>query len=233
MASIAAKYQVGQELALSLKPMKVAGLVQDDAGNGQLITRYTLAAPTGPLILQEDGDAHALLRPFPPAAQPTAEGSTVSVMGEKYELGTVRKLKTLGVAGEPPPGTPKAPLLLSALFKGNMGTLLREVVPGVAAQAYFLVKPVGKDELLTGEELAKLREAERVVAELNAQAVESEAAESAQKPWVKAAVWIVIILVIVGLVYACSGSSDDSSSSSSSSSHSVRTGTGSHGHGGK
>lgn len=232
MATADTTFQLGQELELTGKPMKVAGIAQFDDGSGQPITRYSLAGPAGAaVILQDDAGTISMLRPFPPAAAPTAEGSTVTVMGEKYTLAGVRKLKLTASAGDPPAGTPKAPLVLSGLFKGNMGTLLREVVPGVAAQSYFLVKPIGQGELLTGEELALRREAERVVAEMNAQAAESDAEETAQKPLAKIGGWIVAILVIAALVYACSGD-DDSSSSSSSSGHTVRGST-SHGHGGK
>ena len=230
MQPTASRFQLGQELALSGKPMKVAGLAQYDAGDGQIVTRYMLAGAAGAaIILQEDGGAIAMLRPFPPAALPVAEGSTVTVMGEKYALAGVRKLKALAASGELPAGTPRAPLVLSGRFEGKMGLLLREMVPGTAAQTYFLVKPVAKDDLLTGEELAQRLEAERVVAEIQAEADESDAAASKQKPLVKAGVWIVMILVVVALVYACSGSDDDSSSSSGS----VRVGTGSHSHGGK
>lgn len=222
------RFQLGQELELGGKPMKVAGLLQFDDGSGQAITRYALAGPAGAsVILQEEAGVVSMLRPFPPAAAPTAEGSTVTVMGEKYELAGVRKLKLGATSGELPAGTPKAPLVLSGLFKGKMGTLIREVVPGAAAQAYFLVKPVAQGELLTGEELAQRLEAERIVAELNAQTAEAEAEEGAQKPLAKIGGWIVAILVIGALVYACSG--DDESSSSGS----VRVGTGSHSHGGK
>jgi hypothetical protein len=228
MATAASRFQVGEELALAGKPMKVAGLVQYDTGS-EAITRYTLAGDAGAaVILQEEGGAHAILRPFPPAAAPVAEGSTVTVVGEKYALAGVRKLKTIAASGQHAAELANAPLVLSGVFKGNMGTLLREVVPGAAAQSYFLVKQIARNELLNGAELAQQLEAERIVAELNAQAAESEADESEQKPLAKIGSWVVAILVIVALVWACSGDDDDSSSSGS-----VRVGTGSHSHGGK
>lgn len=227
MAAVPPRFQVGAELALTGKPMIVAGLLQYDTG-AETITRYTLTGAAGAsVILQEEAGAHALLRPFPPAAAPTAEGSTVTVMGEKYELSGVRKLKTVAASGQHAAELVNAPLVLSGVFKGNMGTLLREVVPGAAAQAYFLVKQIAKNELLSGEELAEQLAAERMVAELNAQVAEAEEEETRQKPLAKVASWVVTILVIVGLVWACSG--DDESSSSGS----VRVGTGSHSHGGK
>ncbi len=222
------KFRAGEVLALSDKPMRVAGLAQYDAGDGKTITRYLLADAAGAtLILQEEGGVFALLRPFPPAAPPVAEGSTVSVMGEKYALAGVRKLKTVATSGDPSAGLPKAPLVLSGRFDGKMGTLLRELVPGAPAQTYFFVKPVAKDDLLTEEELTKRIEAERIAAEVQAQSDESDASASSQKPWAKAAGWIVMILVVVALVYACSDDDD------SSSSHGIRVGTGSHSHGGK
>lgn len=227
MATVAAKFQVGQDLLFTGKPMRVTGLVRYDAGDGKVITRYALSAPGGPLILQDDGATLSLLRPFPAAAPPVAEGSNVSVMGEKYALAGVRRLKTAGATGEPIPGAPKAPLVLSGLLQGKMGSLLREVVPGAAAQTYFLVKPVAKEDVLTGEELAQRLEDERVAAEMSAQAAESEEAEAEQKPLAKIGGWVVTVLVIVGLVWACSG--DDESSSSGS----VRVGTGHFSHGGK
>lgn len=226
MATVAPRFAVGQDLLFTGKPMRIAGLVQYDAGDGKVVTRYALSAPGGPLVLQEDGATLSLLRPFPAAAPPVAEGSTVSVMGEKYALAGVRKLKAAGAAGEAIPGVPKAPLVLSGLFEGKMGSLLREVVPGAAAQAFFLVKPVAKEDVLTGEELAQRMEAERVVAEMNAQAAEAEEEESAQKPLAKIGSWVVAILVIVALVWACSGDDDSSSGS-------VRVGTGHYSHGGK
>jgi hypothetical protein len=225
------KFNPGEDLSLSGKPMKVSGLVQYDAGDGKIVNRYLLFGPGSSLVLQEEDASFSLLRPFPAAAPPEAEGNTVSVMGEKYTLGGVRRLKVVGAAGDPPGGAPKGPLLLSAQFAGTMGSLLRELVPGKPEQTYYFVKPVGKDELLTGEELAKRIEGERLAAEVAEQADESEATAKSQGPMVKVAVWVVAILVIGGLVYACSGSDDDSSSSSSGGS--VRVGTGSHGHGGK
>lgn len=229
-----AKFKVDEELTLSGKPVRVAGLVQYEPAADQVITRYQLMGSGGGLVLQEDPSVGlALLRPFPPAAAPEAAGNTVTVMGEKYLLGAVRRLKVLGAAGSPPGGAPKAPLLLSALFEGKMGVLFRELVPGAAAQTYYFVKQLAPNEVLSGEELAKQREGERIAAEVMEQAEEAEAAEKKEKPLAKVAVWIVAILVIGGLVYACSGDDESSSSSSSSSSrYSVRFGSDDGHHGG-
>lgn len=225
------KFKLDEEVVLSGKPMRVAGLVQYEAGNDQLVTRYLLAEPTGaPVILQEDSGGLSMLRPFPPAAQPVAAGSTVTVMGEKYALAGVRKLKVLGAAGQPPGGTPRAPLLLSGLFGGPMGSLVREMAPGAAAQAFFSLKPVPAEDVLSGEQVAKKQEAERMAADLKAQAADEEDTAAAGNPLTKAAVWIVMILVVVGLGFACSGSEDEGSSSSGSARSSVHVGGG---HGGK
>ena len=227
MALAPSKFGLDEDVSLAGKPMRVAGLMQFDAGNDQLITRYLLADETGaPVVLQEEGGKLAMLRPFPAAAAPEAAGNTVTVMGEKYTLAGVRKLKVLGASGQAPGETPTAGLLLSGLFDGNMGSLLRELVPGATAQAYFLLKPMGNDDVLSGEALAKRKEGERIAAEVMAQSQESEEEEAKEKPMVKVAVWIVVILVVVGLGYACSGDDDDSPSSSSSSGHSVRVGGG-------
>lgn len=150
-------------------------------------------------------------------------------MGEKYTLGAVRRLKVLGAAGEAPGGVAKAPLLLSGVFEGANGVIFRELVPGATAQAYYFVKQLAPSEVLSGAELAKRREGERLAAEVVEQAEEADATEKKEKPLAKVAVWIVAVLVVGGLVYACSGSDDESSSSSSRTS--VRFGSGSHGGG--
>ena len=230
MALKPSKFKLEDEVILSGKAMRVAGLVQYEAGSEQVVTRYLLSEATGaPVILQEDSAGLSMLRPFPPAAPPVAAGNIVTVMGEKYTLAGVRKLKVVGASGRPPGGAPKAPLLLSGMFNGGMGSLVREMVPGAPAQVFFSVKPVPKDDVLSGDEMAKRQEAERAAADLQAQAEEAEDSGAAKNPLLKAAVWIVMILVVVGLGFACSSSEDDGSSSSSSSGRSVRVGGGSHG----
>jgi hypothetical protein len=213
-------------LVVSGKAMAVAGIVQYEAADGRIVTRYQLTGSGTSLVLQEDRGNLALLRPFPPAAAPAAEGNTVSVMGEKYTLGGVNKLKVLGAVGDPPGGVPKAPLLLSAQFDGNMGVLLRELVPGKPEQTYYLVKPFKRDEILTGPELEKRIEAERVAAEAAAEHEEAGSTGESGGWLAKLGTWAVMILVVGGLAYACSDDDD-------SYGHSVRVGTGSHGHGGK
>jgi hypothetical protein len=231
MAAVPPKFQVEEEVSLAGRMLRIAGLVQYDMGDDNVVTRYSLVDPTGAaVILQQEGGNFSMLRPFPPAAAPTAEGSSVSVMGEKYNLAGVRKMKMLGASGKPPAESPQAPLTLSGVFEGKMGRLLREMVPGAKAQSYFLVKPVQKDELLSGQELAHKQDQDRVAAQAMAQVQEVEDAEEEEKPFAKFASWAVSLAVIFALAWACSGDDDDSSSSSGG--HSVRIGSGSHSHGG-
>ena len=137
MSLAPAKFKLDEEISFSGKPMRVAGFVQYEGANAQVSTRYQLVAATGaPVILEENGSQFSMLRPFPPTAQPQATGGTVMVMGAKYALAGVRKLKVLGSTGQPPGGPPKAPLVLSGLFEGEMGALVREMAPGAPAQTF-------------------------------------------------------------------------------------------------
>jgi hypothetical protein len=220
------KFQLDEEISLYGKPMLVAGRLQLESPDAKVTTRYTLADASGAsqLLEEEPENKFTLLRPFPPAAQPQASGNTVSVMGEKYTLGGVRRLKVIGTEGRSTGGA--GTLLLSGQFQGAMGALLREMVPGAPAQSFYSAKPVHPNELLGAAERAAQAEAERVAAEQKAQAGDEEEAEEGSKsgPIAKAVTWIVVILVIVGLVYACSG--DDESSSSGSARTSISTGGG-------
>ena len=111
MAAVPPKFQVEEEVSLAGRMLRIAGLVQYDLGDDNVVTRYSLVDPTGAaVILQQEGGNFSMLRPFPPAAAPTAEGSSVSVMGEKYNLAGVRKMKMLGASGKPPAESPQAPL---------------------------------------------------------------------------------------------------------------------------
>ena len=156
------KFKLDEEVSFCGKPMRVAGLVQFEGADAQLTTRYLLAEAAGaPQILEENGGKFSLLRPFPANAQPQAAGNTVNVMGEKYTLKGVRKMKVLGAAGQPPGGAPKAELLLSGLFEGPMGSLVREMAPGVATQVYYLMKSLDGGEVLSAAQHAAAMEAER------------------------------------------------------------------------
>ena len=229
MAAAPTKFQVQEEVSLAGRLLRIAGLVQYDLGDNNVVTRYSLVDPSGAaVIVQDEGGKLAMLRPFPPSAAPTADGSTVSVMGEKYNLAGVRKMKLLGTSGTPPAESPSAPLALSGVFQGKMGALLREMVPGGKAQSFFLVKPLQPSELLSGQELAQRVEHERVAAEALAQVEEADDAAEEEKPYAKFVSWAVMLVIMFALFYACSGSDDESSSGGS-----VRVGTGSHSHGGK
>ncbi len=203
MALRPAKFKLGEEISFAGKLMRVAGLVQFEDANAGLLTRYLLAEAAGaPLILEENGETFSLLRPFPPGAQPQATGGTITVMNEKYTLSDVRKLKVLGAAGQAPAGMPEAELLLSGVFAGEMGSLLRELPAGASTQVFFSSKPVGAGEVLSAEQRAAQQEAERLVAELQAQAEDEEKDSGKGKSLQTAAICCVILLVFLGLAYA-------------------------------
>lgn len=216
MALQPSKFKLDEEVSFAGKPMRVAGLVQLEAPDAQLATRYLLAGATGaPQIVEETGGKFSLLRAFPPASLPQASGNTVTVMGEKYTLKGVRKLKVLGAAGQAPGGASAAAVLLSGVFEGAMGSLLREIVPGASAQAFFSVKAVGAEDLQSAAELAEQQEVARLAAEDQAEA-EEETGSSGSGGLLKNILgWGFSILVIVGLGYACSGSDEEGSSSDS------------------
>lgn len=211
-----AKFKVDEEISFAGKPMRIAGYVQFEGANAQITTRYQLTADAGaPLILEDSGAAFALLRSFPPTAQPQAVGGTVMVMGEKYLLSGVRKFKVLGTVGQPPGGPPKADLLLSGLFEGQMGSLVREMTPGAGTQTFYSLKPVHADDVLSGAQLAAAQEAERLAAEFKANAQEEDGTAATGSRLTKATVWIVLIVVVAGLAFACSGADEDGGSSGS------------------
>jgi len=144
------------------KAMRVAGLVQLEGSSGQLTFRYLLSDGAGaPVLVEQAEDRYALLRPFPPAAEPQTAGSTVTVGEERYTLVGVRKLKVLEAIGQIPGAAPRTPLLLSGMFEGPMGTLMRELVPGADKQVYYLVKPLSTGDLLSGAAHAAFRAAVR------------------------------------------------------------------------
>ncbi len=112
-----------------------------EGASGQKTTRYVVEDESAaPLLLEEGEGRFALLRPFPVGAQPPASGNVVSVGKQKYTLVGVRKLTVLRGEGKAPGVRPKASLLLSGIFEGEAGTLMREMAPGSTRQIYFLVK---------------------------------------------------------------------------------------------
>jgi hypothetical protein len=144
------------------KPMRVAGRMLLEGASGQSTFRYLLSGGAGAPVLLEQAAAerYALLRPFPPAAQPHTAGNTVSVGKERYTLVGVRRLKVLETRGQVPGATPKTELLLSGMFEGPMGTLMREMVPGSAQQVYYLIKPLATGDLLSAAAHAAARKAQ-------------------------------------------------------------------------
>jgi hypothetical protein len=144
------------------KPMRVAGRMLLEGASGQSTFRYLLSGGSGAPVLLEQAAAerYALLRPFPPAAQPHTAGNTVTVGKERYTLVGVRRLKIRETRGQISGATPKTELLLSGMFEGPMGTLMREMVPGSDQQLYYLVKPLATGDLLSAAAHAAARKAQ-------------------------------------------------------------------------
>ena len=213
MALQPGRFSLDEEISFTGKPMRVAGLVQFEGADAKISTRYLLSEPAGaPLILEENGDRFSLLRPFLATAQPQVTGRALTVLGAKYALSGVRRLKVLGVAGQPPGGAPKAELLLSGQFEGATGTLMREMIPGASAQTFYSLKPVHADEVLSSAQRAAQLEAGRLAAVAKADAADDGDAAPGRSVFVKAAVWISIIIVVAGLGFACSGPDDGGNS---------------------
>ena len=143
------------------RPMRVAGRVRFEGSSGQLTFRYLLSDPTGaPVIIEEGEGRFAQLRSFPAGSRPRTVANTVSVGAEKYTLVGVRKLKVLDVSGNAPGVAVKATVIVSGVFEGPMGTLMRELVPGAAAQVYYLVKPLAAGEVVSAARFSADRDAE-------------------------------------------------------------------------
>jgi hypothetical protein len=203
-----ARFNLDEEVMLSGKPVRVAGYVQFEDPQAQLVTRYLLVAQAGPpQILEEHGDRLCLLRPFPPNATPVPAGNSIAVMGESYTRSSVRKLTVLGAAGEPPGGTPKAPVVLSGSFEGSMGTLLREIATGAeAGQVYYLAKPLDSADVLSSAQRAAQQRAIDTREEQRAAATEEEE-EAGARSWLTSAVGAGVALLVIGaLAYACTAS---------------------------
>ena len=160
MASQGEIFMLDEQVVFRGRPMRVTGRAQFEGASGQLTFRYQLSDPTGAPVILEEGDGRfALLRAFPPAARLQAVGDTVSVGAEKYTLVGVRKLTVLDTSGNVPGVAPKAPLFLSGIFEGPMGTLMREMVPGTATQVYYLLKPLAAGEVVSAAKYAADKDA--------------------------------------------------------------------------
>ena len=150
MAAGAEVFALDEQVVFRGRQMRVSGRVLFESSSGQSTYRYILADPTGAPVILEEGDGRfALLRPFPPAAHFKTAGDTIAVGAEKYKLAGVRRLKVVAVSGNPPGAAAKAPLLLSGVFEGLMGTLMREMVPGTGTQEYYLLKPLAEGDVLS------------------------------------------------------------------------------------
>jgi hypothetical protein len=145
------------------RPMRIAGRTLLEGASGQSTFRYLLSGGAGAPVLLEQaaGERIALLRPFPPAAEPQTAGNTVAVGKERYTLVGVRRLKVLEALGQSTGASPGAAMLLSGMFEGPAGTLMRELVPGSDKQVYYLVKPLAAGDLLSAKAHAAARETAR------------------------------------------------------------------------
>ena len=155
-------FKLDDTLHYAGRPMRVAGVMVLEGASGQRTTRYQLEDESGAPVLLEEGDGRfSLLRPFPPGALPPAAGNTVTVGKEKYTLVGVRKLVQVAAEGKAPAGRPKAALLLSGIFEGEAGTLMRELAPGSDGQVYYLVKTLDAGIVLTAKQHSAARDAAR------------------------------------------------------------------------
>ena len=153
-------FMLDEQVVFRDRPMRVTGRVQFEGSSGQLTFRYMLSDPAGPPVILEEGDGRfALMRALPSAASLQTANDTVTVGAEKYTLVGVRKLKVLDISGNAPGVAPKAVLILSGIFEGPMGTLMRELVPGTAVQVYYLLKPLTEGEIVSAAKYAAEKEA--------------------------------------------------------------------------
>lgn len=191
-----AKFRLGDGLSLAGRSVRVAGMVQYEDDGGAPVTRYLLVEAAGaPAVLEESAAGFALLGTFPANKQPAASGDSVSVLGEKYRLRGLRKLKLVGTDGQPPGGAPKGDLLVNGEFEGSMGSVIREMVPGAGTQAFFLLKRLAVEDVLSNEDIAVRLEVGRRAAEVRAAADEEE-------PRIGARLHISLIAVVAAIVTA-------------------------------
>jgi hypothetical protein len=54
---------------------------------------------------------------------------------------------------------PATPLILSGMFEGLMGTLMRELIPGTTLQMYYLLKPLAEGEFVSAAKYAAGKDA--------------------------------------------------------------------------
>lgn len=195
------KFRLGDGVSLAGRAMRVAGMVQYESDAGVPVTRYLLAEPSGaPAVIEEAAEGFVQLGTFPAKAQPSASGDSVSVMGEKYALRGLRKLKLVGTDGLAPGGPPKGDLLLTGEFEGSMGSVVRELVPGTEGQTFYLLRRLSADDVLSNDDIASRLEAGRRAAEARAAADEEEPRTSIRVH--KIAIAVVSAIVVAALVYS-------------------------------
>jgi len=150
MAGKVTTFMLDETVFYSGRPLRVAGMTLMQGASGQRTIRYLLEDASGAPILLEEGDGRfALLRPLPAGAQAPPAGNVVSIGMEKYTLVGVRKLTLLAAEGKAPASRPQASLLLSGIFEGEAGTLMREIAPGAEAPLVYLVKTLDPGSVLS------------------------------------------------------------------------------------
>jgi hypothetical protein len=143
------------------KAMRVVGRLKLEGASGQATIRYLLSDGAGaPVLLEQAGDRFALLRAFPSAAEPETAGNTITVGTERYTLVGVRRLSLIETLGQVPGATPNTAMLLSGMFEGPTGTLMRELAPGSGKQLYYLVKTLVAGEMLSAAAHGEVQAAE-------------------------------------------------------------------------
>jgi hypothetical protein len=157
-----AAFALDAEVAFRGAAMRVIGRLLLESASGQRSYRYLLSDGGGaPVLVEQAGDGRGtLLRPFPAAAEPLTAGNTVTVGRERYTLVGVRKLTPGEALGQIASPAARADLLLSGMFEGPAGTLMRELIPGTNRQVYYLVKPLAAGDLVSAAAYAARREAE-------------------------------------------------------------------------
>ena len=161
MATESEIFMLDEQVVFRGRPLRVTGRVQFEGSSGQLTFRYQLSDAAGaPVVLEEGEGRFAMLRPFPPAARFKTADNTIIVGTEKYTLVGVRKLKVLDVSGNAAGIVTRAPLILSGIFEGLMGTLMRELVPGNPTQVYYLLKPLKAGEVVSAAQHTADKDAE-------------------------------------------------------------------------
>jgi hypothetical protein len=162
MALTSESFAPDAEVVFRDKTMRVMGRMHLEGASGQRSFRYLLSDGSGApvLIEQVSGARFSLLRPFPPAVRPRTVENTIVVGTERYTLVGVRRLKVLETLGQAPSSAASGELIVSGMFEGLMGTLMREMVLGTDRQLFYLVRPVESGDVLSVAAHAAAREAE-------------------------------------------------------------------------